>query len=57
VKLADLVAAEEVFIAGTACGVIGVVRIDGHDIGTGTEGPVTRDIREAYRQLTERESK
>jgi branched-chain amino acid aminotransferase len=57
VKLADLLAAEEVFIAGTACGVVGIVRIDGTDIGSGTEGPVTRDIRAAYQHLTERESK
>jgi branched-chain amino acid aminotransferase len=48
----DLLGADEVFVAGTACGVIGVVRIDGHVIGGGTEGPVTRGIREAYRRLT-----
>ncbi len=49
---ADLLAADEVFLAGTACGVIGIVRVDGTDIGTGTEGPVTRTIRERYRTLT-----
>ena len=49
---ADLLAADEVFVAGTSCGVIGVVRLDGRDIGTGTEGPVTRRIREEYRALT-----
>jgi branched-chain amino acid aminotransferase len=48
---------DEVFIAGTACGIIGIVRMNGYAIGNGTEGPVTREIREAYRQLTERESK
>lgn len=48
----DLLAADEVFLAGTTCGVIGVVRLDGKDIGTGTEGPVTRQIREAFRRLT-----
>ncbi len=47
----DLAAADEVFLAGTSCGVIGVVRVDGRDIGTGTEGPVTRAVREAYRDL------
>ena len=55
--LPDLLAADEVFIAGTACGVIGVVRIDGTDIGGGTEGPVTRRIRDEYQQLTQRESR
>jgi branched-chain amino acid aminotransferase len=49
---AELRTADEVFLVGTACGVIGVVRIDGRDIGTGTEGPVTRAVREAYHDLT-----
>lgn len=49
---AELRGAEEVFIAGTACGVIGLVRIDGKDIGTGAEGPVTRQLRERYLALT-----
>ena len=57
VTLADLLAADEVFIAGTACGVIGIVRIDGTDIGSGIEGLVTRDVRDGYRQLTRRESR
>lgn len=48
----DLIAAQEVFIAGTACGIIGIVRIDRKDIGSGTEGPITRTIRERYRSLT-----
>ena len=49
---ADLLAADEVFLAGTACGVIGIVRLDGRDIGSGTEGPVTRQIRDRYHALT-----
>jgi branched-chain amino acid aminotransferase len=48
----DLLSAPEVFVAGTACGVIGIVRLDGTNIGTGTEGPVTRAIRERYHALT-----
>jgi branched-chain amino acid aminotransferase len=52
VKADDLHTAEEAFIAGTACGVIGIVRVDGKDIGTGTEGPVTRTIRERYYAIT-----
>lgn len=51
-RVDDLLAADEVFLAGTSCGVIGVVRIDGKDVGAGTEGPVTRVIRERYRVLT-----
>jgi len=57
VKLDDLFAAEEAFIAGTACGVIGLVRVEEKDIGAGTEGPVTREIRERYRSLTRGEPK
>lgn len=49
---AELAAADEVFLAGTACGVIAVIRLDGRDVGTATEGPVTRSLREAYRTLT-----
>jgi branched-subunit amino acid aminotransferase/4-amino-4-deoxychorismate lyase len=52
VQLADLVAATEAFAAGTSCGVIGIVKIDDQTIGTGTEGPVTRRLRESYRALT-----
>ena len=50
-RLPDVLAADEAFIAGTACGVIGVVRVDGADVGAGTEGPVTRRVRDAYLQL------
>jgi branched-subunit amino acid aminotransferase/4-amino-4-deoxychorismate lyase len=51
-ELQDLYSAEEVFLAGTTCGIIGVVRVCDSSIGTGTEGPITRRIREAYRRLT-----
>ncbi|HEY1188941.1 MAG TPA: aminotransferase class IV [Gemmata sp.] len=54
---ADLLAADEVFVAGTACGVIGIVRVDGTDIGTGTQGPVTQKVRELYQHLTRGEPK
>lgn len=52
IREGELEAADEVFLAGTTCGVIGIVRLDGKGIGTGTEGPVTRAVREAYRKLT-----
>jgi branched-chain amino acid aminotransferase len=44
-SIADVLAADEAFIAGTTCGVIAVVRCDKRDIGSGAEGPVTRAIR------------
>ena len=52
IRLPELLLAEEVFQAGTACGVIGIVRVDGKPIGNGNEGPVTRTIREEYEKLT-----
>jgi branched-chain amino acid aminotransferase len=48
----DLLTAEETFIGGITCGVVAVVRVDGKDIGGGTEGPVTRGVRDRYRVLT-----
>lgn len=48
----NLFQAEEIILAGTTCGVIGIVRVDGQDIGAGTEGPITRQLRHAYRRLT-----
>ncbi|MBN9118288.1 MAG: aminotransferase class IV [Planctomycetes bacterium] len=56
-KLDDLLAAEEVFIAGTACGVIGIIRIDKTGIAGKAEGPITRALRERYQQLTRDESR
>jgi len=50
--LADVVAADEVFVAGISCGIIAIVRVDGKPIGLGTEGPIAKRIREAYCQLT-----
>ena len=52
VRASDLLAADEVFLAGTSCGIIGITTVDGQEIGSGTEGPVTRSIREAYHRLT-----
>ena len=52
-----LLTAEEVFIAGAACGVIGIGRIDRTGIATKTEGPITRALRERYQQLTRDESR
>jgi branched-chain amino acid aminotransferase len=52
VRVEQLHSSDEVFLAGTSCGIIGIVRIDGKEIGSGMEGPVTRSIREAYDRLT-----
>ncbi len=55
-KPGELAAVDELFLAGTACGVIGIVRVNGLDIGTGTEGPITKAVRERYHALTRGES-
>lgn len=52
IRLPELLAADEAFLVGTSCGVIAIVQVDGKPIGSGTEGPITRQIREAYRRLT-----
>ena len=54
--LHHLLAADEVFIAGAACGVIGVVRINGTPLGSGTEGRETRELRQRFTHLTRTES-
>jgi D-alanine transaminase len=48
VPLADLYAADEVFLTGTTTEVLPVVAVDGRRIGDGRPGPVTRKLREAY---------
>jgi branched-chain amino acid aminotransferase len=43
--LEELLRSDEAFLAGTACGIIAIVKVDGHFIGSGTEGPITRRLR------------
>ena len=50
----DLYTADEVFLTGTAAEVIGVSRLDGRTIGTGSTGPVTRDLAARFRALAAR---
>lgn len=45
---AELYIADEIFLTGTAAEIVAVTNIDGHPVGTGSEGPVSRSIREAY---------
>ena len=48
----DLFNADEVFLTGTAAEIIPVVKIDGRRIGAGRPGPVTRQLRAAFHQVT-----
>ncbi len=49
----DLYTADEVFLTGTAAEVVGVTTLDGRPIGTGSVGPVTKDIATRFRTLAE----
>ena len=46
--VSDLTTADEVFLTGTAAEVIAVSAIDDSAIGSGSEGPVTKQLREAF---------
>jgi branched-chain amino acid aminotransferase len=48
----DIYAAEECFLTGTAAEVIAVTECDGRVIGGGKQGPVTKQLREAFIRLT-----
>lgn len=50
----DLYTADEVFLTGTAAEVVGVSRLDGRIIGSGTAGPVTKDLAARFRALATR---
>lgn len=49
--------ADEVFITSTAGGVMPVTQIDGHKIGLGTPGALTRHVTEAYWNMHDDESR
>ena len=44
----DLYVAEEVFLTGTAAEITPVRELDGRQIGTGTPGPVTKQLQQAF---------
>ena len=48
----DLFNADEVFLTGTAAEIVPVVKIDGRVIGQGKPGPVTKQLQQAFRQVT-----
>jgi len=49
----DIYTADECFLTGTAAEVVAVISLDGRTIGDGKPGPITRDLLEKFRQLTE----
>lgn len=48
-----LLEADEVFLTGTAAEVVPVCSIDGHQIGQGHPGQITKDLIAAFRRLTQ----
>ena len=46
----DLYVCDEFFLTGTAAEVIGIVDIDGRNIGDGKPGPITRLLRKKFFQ-------
>jgi len=48
----DIYAADECFLTGTAAEVIAVTECDGRVIGSGKQGPVTKQLRDAFVRLT-----
>lgn len=49
-KLDELLAADEVFLTGTAAEIIGVSQVDDHTIGEGKVGPVTAALIQEFRK-------
>src|SRR5690606_1378533 len=47
----ELYLADEIFLTGTAAEIVPVTSVDGHVIGDGREGPVTKGIREMYAKI------
>jgi len=47
----DIFVAEELFLTGTAAEIIPVVKCDGRVIGSGKPGPVTKRLRELFKEL------
>src|SRR5262249_34992962 len=49
----DLFNADECFLTGTGAEIIPVVKLDGRVIGSGKPGPVTKNLVEKYKALTQ----
>ena len=52
----ELYMAEEIFLTGTAAEIVPVTNIDGHAVGNGKEGPLTKSIREMYAKIVSAEA-
>jgi branched-chain amino acid aminotransferase len=50
----DLYTADEMFLTGTAAEIVAVTKLDGRVIGSGTPGPVTKELAKRFRALATR---
>jgi len=48
----ELPLAEELFLAGTTVGIMPVVEVDGRPVGSGTSGPLTRELQQLFARRT-----
>lgn len=53
----ELYLADEIFLTGTAAEIVAVTSIDGHAVGNGKEGPISKNIRETYGKVVSAGSK
>lgn len=53
----ELYLADEIFLTGTAAEIVAVTSIDGHAVGNGKEGPISKNIRETYAKVVAAGSK
>ncbi len=51
----DLYGADEVFLTGTACEIVAVVKIDNRTIGDGKPGKTTKALTQAFKKITTKE--
>jgi branched-chain amino acid aminotransferase len=51
ISRSELYIAEEIFLTGTAAEIIGVINVDGRNIGNGKEGQITKKIRNTYNEI------
>ena len=51
ISRSELYIADEIFLTGTAAEIIGVISIDGRNIGNGKEGQITNKIRNTYNEI------
>jgi len=53
-RLGEIYKADECFLTGTAAEIVPVTKVDGHVIGTGKPGCVTRELMAAFHELREK---